>query len=170
VGDSSNSAFGLNMTSAITVANKILELANAKDLKLTPLQLMKLVYMSQGWSLALRDAPLYGERIEAWQYGPVVPVLYNRTKTYGSAPITGPLPPAPNAVGEVLSGEEIDLLRSVVDNYAHLSGPALSNLTHRPGSPWSKVWVPGQYNVEIPVGVIRSHYNDLKSSKTVTAA
>ena len=57
------------MTSAVTVANKILELASAKNLKLSPLQLMKLVYMSQGWNLALNDAPLFDDRIEAWQYG-----------------------------------------------------------------------------------------------------
>ena len=40
------------------------------------LKLQKLVYYSQAWSLVWDEAPLFGEKIEAWRKGPVVPQLY----------------------------------------------------------------------------------------------
>lgn len=155
------------MPSALTAANRILEIAKEKGCALTPLQLLKLTYMSQGWMLGITGKPLFGDRIEAWKYGPVIPVLYHRTKEFGSSAITNQLP-APT--GDALDPDANGLLEAVVDNYGHLSGPALSNLTHRPGSPWSKVWREGSTHLEIPVPLIREHYEMLKDADRVTAA
>jgi uncharacterized phage-associated protein len=49
-------------------------------------------------------------------------------------------------------------LEDVVEKYGHLSGIALSNLTHRAGSPWSQVYETGAYNGEISDDLIRDHY------------
>ena len=38
--------------------------------------IMKQVYMAHGWTLALIDHPLIGDRIEAWRYGPLIPAIY----------------------------------------------------------------------------------------------
>ena len=41
-------------------------------------QLQKLVYYSQAWTLAWDGVPLFPERIEAWRLGPVVPAIWRR--------------------------------------------------------------------------------------------
>lgn len=155
------------MASALTAANRILEIAKQKGMTLTPLQLMKLTYMSQGWMLALKGRPLFDDDIEAWKYGPVIPTLYQRTKQFGSSVITEQLP-APT--GDKLDPEADEILNAVVENYGRFSGAALSNLTHRKGSPWSQVWEEGVTHIEIPTNLIRSHYEKLKEADRVDAA
>ena len=45
---------------------------------MTAMQLQKLVYYSQAWSLVLLGRPLFPERIRAWAYGPVVHELFKQ--------------------------------------------------------------------------------------------
>ena len=73
------------------VANSILHNANETGKKLTPMQLIKLVYVANGWSLALLNRPLISEQIQAWQYGPVIPNVYRAFNRFGSAAITASL-------------------------------------------------------------------------------
>lgn len=155
------------MASVLTVANAILGSAQRLERTLTPLQLMKLAYMSEGWMLGLHNRSMFTERIEAWKYGPSIPVLYHRIKEFGSSVIEEQIP-AP--IGDVLDGTSISVLNGVVKSYGALSGTELSTLTHRPGSPWSKVWREGSSHLEIPRETIREHYLKLKDSPTVTAA
>lgn len=75
------------MYDVLTVADAILKIAKSKGVSLTPMQLMKLVYIAHGWSLGLRGIDLFRNRIEAWQYGPVMPDLYHATKQFGRNPI-----------------------------------------------------------------------------------
>jgi uncharacterized phage-associated protein len=70
----------------IAIANYFIELAKF----ITPMKLQKLVYFAHGWCLALADKPLINEKIEAWQYGPVVSSLYREFKKYGNEGITSP--------------------------------------------------------------------------------
>jgi uncharacterized phage-associated protein len=155
------------MASVLTVANRLLELAEAQGKSLTPLQLMKLAYMSNGWSLGLNGRALFNDAIEAWKYGPVIPTLYHQTKGFGSGPIKETLR---QPTGEKLDAQAEELLQSVMNTYGSLSGAALSNLTHREGSPWKKVWRDGVSHLEIPTEVIREHYQGLKDSPTIKAA
>ena len=69
------------------VAEYFLNLARADDKTLSPMQVLKLVYIAHGWNLGLNAQPLVNEDIEAWQYGPVIPSLYHKYKQYGSNPI-----------------------------------------------------------------------------------
>jgi uncharacterized phage-associated protein len=140
------------------VADAILKIAKAKNKTLTPLQLMKLVYIAHGWHWAIRGTDLFPERIEAWKYGPVIPDLYHATKQYGRAPIPF------ERIGDddiALDGDTIAFLEDVVDKYGHLSGFSLSSLTHKAGTPWDSVYQEGMMGIEIPDGLIRNHYASL---------
>lgn len=121
---------------------------------LTPMQLMKLVYISYGWYLAMHNAKLFNDRIEAWKYGPVIPALYQATKRFGKNPIPTNLV----ADGAISNGGMETFYDSIVENYGQYSGIALSNLTHRMGTPWQRVFQPNVMGIEIPDSLIREHY------------
>jgi uncharacterized phage-associated protein len=150
------------MHTAITVADEILKIAKSEGRMLTPLQLMKLVYISHGWHLAIRGQYLFGNRIEAWKYGPVIPDLYRATKQFGRNPI--PL----DLVDEVSSidPETRAFLRDVYSKYGHLDGIALSSLTHQSGTPWDQVYEDGVLNLEISDDLIRNYYLALLHERT----
>ncbi len=59
---------------------------------LTPLQVLKLVYLAHGWCLGVHTQPLIDESVEAWRAGPVIRPLYNVIKQDGSSGITERLP------------------------------------------------------------------------------
>jgi uncharacterized phage-associated protein len=72
--------------SVITIANKFIDLA--KNENLTNMQLQKMVYIAHGFNLALRGTKLYYEDTRAWNFGPVVPELYEKLQIYGSNKVT----------------------------------------------------------------------------------
>lgn len=141
------------MTAQI-VADDILKIAKRRGVALTPMQLMKLVYIAYGWHLAMRGTRLFSDRIEAWKYGPVIPSLYRLTKRFGREIIPGEM----ISDGPVSHSDLEPFLTSIVENYGSYSGIALSNLTHRQGSPWQQVFKPNIMNIEIPDAIIREHY------------
>ena len=142
------------MKDARTVANRLLTLAQQDGGSLTPMQLLKLVYMAHGWMLGLKGRPLIRDDVEAWQYGPVIPRLYNAVRGFKGRPIEGQL----RDDGAALDADEIDIVDQVYGIYGRRTGPALSRLTHQPNSPWAKVYTPGAFGVEIPNDIIEDHY------------
>ncbi len=158
------------MTDVIAIADAILKIAKSNNKSLTPLQLMKLVYIAHGWSLVLRRAPLFDDRIEAWKYGPVIPDLYQATKGYGRSPIPlDVIDDAPPAV----EADVQEFLEEVFRQYGNLSGYSLSSLTHKRGSPWQQVYEEGCLGIEIPSNLIKEHYEILlhdSSSNSTTSS
>lgn len=54
---------------------------------LSNLKLQKLLYYAQGAFLAIHHRPLFEDRIEAWEHGPVVPTLYRGLNHHGADPV-----------------------------------------------------------------------------------
>jgi uncharacterized phage-associated protein len=48
--------------------------------EMTAMKLHKLVYYSQAWHLVWDGVPLFGDEIQAWANGPVIPALYELHK------------------------------------------------------------------------------------------
>ncbi len=141
------------MASAAQVANRLRELSGET---LTALQLLKLVYISHGWSFPINDRPLMGERIEAWQYGPVVPNLYHAIKGFRAEPVRNPIPDGDTP----LDASDKRVIDAVYRTYGQYSGGQLSAMTHRPGTPWAIAWERGR-NSEITNDMIEEHYKGL---------
>jgi uncharacterized phage-associated protein len=116
--------------SAKSIANFFL----AKE-KMSPMKVQKLVYFAQGWCLALMNAPLIDEKIQAWEYGPVVPSLYREFKAFGTNNIDRM---ASNA-DSPKEPDVIALLNKIWDVYGKFSAVQLSNATHESESPWDQV-------------------------------
>src|SRR3569833_3739547 len=74
---------------AKAVANYILDIADERGVAVSPMKLLKLVYFSHGWHLAVTGKPLLNEQVEAWKFGPVVSELYHEFKAFGNSPING---------------------------------------------------------------------------------
>lgn len=145
------------MHSSLAVANKLLKLAESSGKSLTPMQVLKLVYMCHGWMLGLYGRPLISDKVEAWQYGPVIPNLYHSLKSYRASPVTNTLM---QPVDEAEFGEEEESLISQVFNiYGDYSGPQLSTITHRAGSPWHAIW--NSNGSTISNDLIQTHYEEL---------
>ena len=156
--------------SAIRIANRILDISEEYGDALTPIQLIKLAYISHGFSLAALDRPLFFEPIEAWKYGPVVPKIYEQTKKFGRNPIMGRLD-LPVLVEKVkklpttITDQDEALLRSVISRYGSLNGIQLSNLTHQPDTPWDHFYDPANTNPKISDEAIKQHYRGLLESE-----
>lgn len=152
---------------ARAVANYLFdEVRQDRDL-LTSMQLLKLVYISHGWSLAFFDRPLVREAVEAWEYGPVIADLYHGVKRWGAGPVRERLP-GYFAATDGFSSQDMELVSSVLAAYRHLDGLELSNLTHRRGTPWYKVYYEqggkNRRHSLIPNDLIREHFVSLMES------
>lgn len=165
-----------NAVSAIAVANFFITKARKDGYDITPMQLLKLVYIAHGWSLGILDRPLISNEIEAWRHGPVIPDVYHTFKKYRSSNITGygsdivwesDLQQYIEIPTEKIEDDDYKaLLDRVWDIYKKYSGWELSAITHRDGTPWSTVW--NRFgknnnfgNATIDDEVIKDHYKQL---------
>ena len=118
--------------------------------RLTNLKLQKLLYYQQGYHLAFFGTPLFDDNIEAWMYGPVVPSVYEKYSSYGSAS----LPEVSNPIS--LSDDEEELLNEIYDAYREFSAIGLMNRTHRE-KPWIDA-VPHDRGTIISLDSMRSYF------------
>lgn len=107
---------------------------------ISPMKLLKLVYIAHGWSLAILGVPLIRDRIEAWKFGPVIPDLYHRIKRYGTGSVPSSCLCNPTASLEALSHDQRTLLEKIWTSYGGMSAGRLSAITHRPNTPWDEIW------------------------------
>jgi hypothetical protein len=70
------------------VANFILDVADIRGLPITNMSLNKIIYFAHGWSLGKRGKPLVSATFEAWQHGPVLPLIYRQFSKAGSMAIS----------------------------------------------------------------------------------
>lgn len=98
------------------IANKLLHRAwmDESSELLSNMKLQKLLYYQQGFHLAYFGTPLFNEDIVAWQYGPVVPEVYEAYKSFGRAGIKPQVIGIPNEIQKFL------VLRATGDNHPFL--------------------------------------------------
>ena len=137
--------------SASTIARYFIEKSNGSK---TPMQLNKMTYIAHGWSLAIYNEPLIVEDIEAWRYGPVVPILYYEFKKYGGANV----PYIPVEETKHIKERDMALLDKVMDVYGGYEGVQLSSMTHQKGSPWYRIWHDRGKSRTIPNKIIKEYY------------
>lgn len=100
---------------------------------LTNLKLQKLLYLAQAYYLAKLGRPLFSEKIEAWQYGPVIPEVYNEFRKHGSNPIFS------DNDKSSLTDEDKVILKTVWDSFGGFSAGRLVEITHA-HTPWKEAF------------------------------
>lgn len=154
------------MENSLAIANYFIKKALAEGVDLTPMKLLKLVYIAHGWHLGIEGEPLIGEAVEAWQYGPVIPTVYNAFKKYGNEGIKEPayIFEGFRIVTPMIENETTKVfLDKIWDVYKKYNGLQLSSLTHQIDTPWDRVWNKEdgkkRASAKIPNNYIQQHYH-----------
>ncbi len=119
---------------------------------ITNLKLQKVLYLAQAYYLAKLGRPLFSDKIEAWEYGPVVPVVYRKFKTNGSNPII-----FENDKSTLLE-EDKELVKKVWDSFGGYSASRLVDITHA-HTPWREAYK--AKDKTIPHKSIKDYYTPL---------
>ena len=164
------------MENPLAIANYFVQKSIDTGQELTPLKLVKLVYISHGWYLAFTGVPLISEAVQAWKYGPVVQSVYTAFSKYGKDQISQPY----NAFGlnkEPITVKDPDLFRfldKIWEVYKNHNGLQLSTLTHQPGTPWDIAWNKlngkNRASAEISNELIKDHYKQKIDANREAAA
>lgn len=131
------------MVTALDVANFFIVHCKDTEDPMTNARVNKYVYFAQGYSLGRTGKPLFEDKIEAWDMGPVIPDLYDRFKTHKNYPLTdieGEYNP------EAFTKDELQILIDVMIDFRNMSTEAVIDKTHEDGTPWRDVYNKGHNN------------------------
>jgi len=159
------------MYNVLDICRYIINYSNEHDYSISNLKLQKLLYFVQAYFLISTNdhEPCFVEPIEAWDFGPVVPVAYREYKHYGSGsipPITSYLEFDLDDIWDVcridyddsmISKNDKELINEVVDEFSGYTATDLVTLTHRQ-APWKNAYEPYMNN-EIKIDAIREYFN-----------
>jgi uncharacterized phage-associated protein len=153
------------------VANFLLDMAQQRNLRLTQLQLYKIIYFAHGWYLAYTAKPLITHDFEAWRYGPVVKVLRDEFGQYADRPIAcraqrlDIYSRTRTVVEPNLAPEDKDFVTKTFEAYHVHDAWRLSEMTHEIGSPWDLLWNSsepiGRLGLRLKNSEIKSHFDQL---------
>ena len=133
--------------------------------RLTNLELHKILYLCHVMYLGRNDEPLFGEHFEAWAYGPVLPLLYNKVRCFGAGRIIDifgvPILDVENKDEKKAYG----IIKEFGVYLSDFSPRDLVNLTHRPKCAWYKNYKRWHRGIIIPTADIKQEYDNLYNPK-----
>lgn len=117
----------------------------------TPMQLQKLVFYAQGIYLALYDEVLFHQKIQAWEYGPVINPMYHEYKDYGDSAIKS------KELDSSKYDKEISVfLTAICGVFLAYTAFELSDMTHRE-APWKNAYKERE-NREITIDAMKDFF------------
>ncbi len=152
---------------SLAVANYFLKLAWEEDANISPMKIQKLVYFAHGWYLAIAGKPLIAETVKVWDYGPVVPELYQEFKKYGNQRIEHFAKSWDDQVYMIPGTEDVQIIHRVWDTHKELTAFQLSDRTHYEDSPWYKARLEGEKI--LTNDDIRNHFVNLAEQRRKSA-
>lgn len=149
------------------VANSLLQ-RGFKEARsdMSPMKIQKLMFYLNGWHLAMHGTRAIDISFEPWRFGPVVPLIYDDLKCFGSSsvnryisehdPVSGEMKPyVVNSACEAF----YEVLDIVWEKYIGINAINLSAMTHEPGSPWDQAIKEGLS--EIPEDKTQAYFEAL---------
>lgn len=155
----------------LEVCRHIINYSNEKDYGISNLKLQKILYFVQAyfWMTSNGEESCFNEKIEAWDFGPVVPEAYREFKQYGS----GDIPTIKSIficddediwnftkkpyLDDKISRRDKEKINSVIDLFSEYSATDLVTLTHQQ-SPWRDTYEKHK-NREIKKEKILGYFN-----------
>lgn len=120
------------MYSAIDVAKYIILFCKENGYSISNLKLQKLLYFVQAQFLITTGSSAFSEEIEAWDFGPVVPEVYQHFKVWGSSELPSFL--AKNARSRIYEKDQ-KIMDEILEECAQYSASFLVEITHNQ-DPW----------------------------------
>lgn len=118
------------MYDVLDICYYIIKYSNDKDYGVSNLKLQKLLYFIQAWFLINTHRPCFKEKIEAWNFGSVVPEAYKEFSRYACMDI-----PFNHDDWVLVSETDKQLINQVVDRFANYTATDLLNLIYHQ-QPW----------------------------------
>lgn len=156
------------MYSALDVSRYIINYSNDQDYGISNLKLQKILYLVQAYYLIKTGFPCFSDVIEAWDFGPVVPIVYHEYKQYGS----GDIPYISSYIqfdkkniwqthrvnykDSIIDVDDKKMIEAVVDKFKDFSASDLVALTHSQ-APWINAYKKYANN-EITIKSIRDYF------------
>ena len=128
--------------------------------------MQKMIYFAYGWTMVAKEKKLFYDRIEAWQYGPVIPSLYDQLKKFGRKRITHRILEFNHEKNKFFSwslvkdSEVEKIVRKVWDYYKQFSPAEMVNLTHALNTPWYKTVLDNGFYAVISDELISKHFSE----------
>ena len=125
-------------------ANLILDWAEAIAVPITPMKLQKLLYYCHADFLSLYGKPLIDDQFEAWQFGPVMPSVFQEFKQFSGNPISSrakrfnPVTAVVEVAPPCSLGDAELQVKALFNLYVRFSATSLSNMSHVENGPWSE--------------------------------
>lgn len=120
----------------------------------TNLKLQKLLYFAQAYYVSKIGRPLFADKIEAWEYGPVVPGVYQKYKSGKSAPIIL------EKDESTLAPADKEILKKVWETFGGYSARRLVDIAHA-HTPWKNAYSSNSAKKEITVKSLADYYAPL---------
>jgi uncharacterized phage-associated protein len=124
------------------LANQLLDWADSDGIAVTPLKLQKLIFFCHADYLLQFGQPLVRQSFEAWNYGPVIPSIYEEFQELNSQPIKHRAT-AFNVIYLKRCEVRQDISKNIKETvfsfyqfYRTFSAGQLSDLSHVAGGPW----------------------------------
>lgn len=111
---------------AIDIANAFIQKAQEKDIELSNMKLQKLLYYLQGWYLAVKGEEVFPEEFKKWAWGPVVPPVYNKFRSYKADSIKQPHGTPTNIPEDISKAMDF-----VLKHYGRYTAVQLADLSHK---------------------------------------
>lgn len=152
------------------IARYIINYSNKRGYSISNLKLQKLLYFVQANFLTSYDGiPCFDEKIEAWDFGPVVPQVYREYREYGSgsiSPITHVLRRSATGLGYVrmrfsddfIDDDDKELIDEMIEYGAPYTASQLVDITHNQ-APWKRAYM-RSFNNEITKESIYEYFKD----------
>ena len=157
------------MYAVLDVCRHTINYSNDMNYGISNLKLQKVIYFIQAFFLISTSEPCFKEKIEAWDFGPVVPEAYREYNQFGSSNIP--------RVSYIVEFDSEDIWNStvkryednsiceddqkrieeVVDKFSEYSATDLVAITHDQ-APWKDAYVP-RMNNEITVNAIKEYFD-----------
>jgi uncharacterized phage-associated protein len=125
-----------------------------RDWGVSNLEVNKTLYIAHMIFLGRYNAPLVSQHFEAWDYGPVLPIVYRRAKPFGSGPVQNVFHIFP----DLEAGAEADTINEAVQAVKDKTPGELIAITHWNEGAWAKNYRPGAHGIVIPNEDILAEY------------
>lgn len=147
----------LKTIDAKCVAEYVIAYVNKKGLLITHLKLQKILYYLQGEHLCAFDRVLFEDKIEAWEYGPVVPSVYFAFCSNGALPLR--VDGDSIRACDDLDDDSKTLVDNMIEKYSKYTARQLVQMSHEE-IPWKdhKKAVDNGERPEITVDSIRNYF------------